>query len=168
MRLQRFHISRHRNGRSAVTLAALFVVWAGSAAGVAAQQPTPTGSQNLSFGTVFPGVPVTVSRTDPANSGQFQVRGTRRALVQIDFTLPAALTGPSGGTAPLVFGAADGGWSASPSIGSATQFDPRTPLQTTLGANGRLYLFLGGQLVPPAQLPSGAYSATITITVTYL
>lgn len=166
---QSFRTSNGSTGRSAVLIAALFAVW--GAAPAAAQQPrplTPTGTQNLQFGTVLPGVPVTVLRTDPAFSGQFQVRGTARAPVRVDLTLPAALTGPSGSSLPLLFGAADGGWSTSPSINSATGFDPRTPLTTTLSTAGRLYLFLGGQVVPPGQLLPGPYSATITITVTYL
>lgn len=129
---------------------------------------TATGNQGLSFGTVFPGVPVTILRTDALNAGQFQIRGANGSLVQVQFTLPAALTGPSGSTVPLVFGAADGGVSPSPTIGTATSFDPRTPLQATLSGQGRLYLYLGGRLTPPAQLAPGAYSATITITVTYL
>jgi hypothetical protein len=129
---------------------------------------TATGSQGITFGTVFPGVPAVVSRTDALNAGQFQIRGANNALVQVDFTLPAAMMGPGGATMAMVFGAADGGYSQTSAIGSATGFDPRAPLQTTLSGQGRLYLWLGGQLLPPAQIAPGAYSATITVTVTYL
>ncbi len=128
---------------------------------------TTTGSQALNFGTVFPGFMHSVLRTDAVNSGQFQVRGQNAVQVQVTFTLPSAMTGPGGAQLPLSFGANDGGYSQSPTISAATAFDPRTPLVTLLSGQGRLYLYLGGTVNPPAQLTPGAYSATITCTVIY-
>lgn len=128
---------------------------------------TATANQNLTFGTVIPGVAVMILRTDALNSGQFQIRGQNGQPVQVVFTLPTALVGPSGSQLPLSFGAADGGYATSPTIGTATSFDPRTALNATLSGQGRLYLYLGGRVTPPAQLAPGAYSATITITVIY-
>ncbi len=128
---------------------------------------TATGSQGLNFGTVFPGIAVQVLRTDAVNSGQYQIRGTNGGQVQVTFTLPSAMTGPGGSQLPLSFGAGDGGYSQSPTIAAATGFDPRTPLVATLSGQGRLYLYLGGKVSPPAQIAPGAYSATVTITVIY-
>ncbi len=126
-----------------------------------------TGSQALAFGTVFPGIAHTVLRTDAVNSGQFQIRGSNGSQVQVTFTLPTAMMGPGGAQLPFSFGANDGGYSQSPTISAATAFDPRTPLVTTLSGQGRLYLYLGGTVSPPAQITPGAYSATITCTVIY-
>lgn len=128
---------------------------------------TVTGSQALSFGTVFPGLPHAILRTDAINSGQFQVRGQNGVQVQVTLTLPAAMTGPGGSQLPLSFGANDGGYAQSPTIAAATGFDPRASLLTTLSGQGRLYLYLGGSVSPPGRITPGAYSATITCTVVY-
>lgn len=154
---------------SAAVVAAFVMLSPAAAAAQRGGRPlTVTGNQGLAFGTVFPGVPMTVSRTDALNAGQFQIRGANGSPVRVDFTLPAAMTGPGGMTLPMVFGAADGGYAQSNAIGAAIPFDPRTPLSTALSGQGRLFLWLGGQILPPAQLAPGAYSATITVTVTYL
>jgi len=127
---------------------------------------TPSGTQNMAFGTVLPGVPSVVARTDATRAGRFDVRGTRRAEVSILFVLPAAMTS-GGASMPMVFGAGDGGYSANNNIAAATPFDPRVPLITRLGNSGRLYVFLGGTLQPSSQQASGAYTATIAMNVAY-
>lgn len=152
---------------SAVLVAAFVMLRPAPLAAQGGRPVTATGSQGITFGTVFPGVVTTVSRTDALNAGQFQIRGARGAQVQVVFTLPAAMTGPGGASMPLVFGAGDAGYAQTNAIASATAFDPRVPLVTTLSQQGRLFLYLGGQIQPPAQLAPGAYTATITVTVTY-
>ncbi len=124
--------------------------------------------QGLNFGTVFPGLPTSISRTDALNSGQVQIRGSNGSLVRVDFTLPAAMNGPGGATMPLSFLAGDGGYATTNSISTATAFDPNASLSTALSGQGRLYLFFGGRVAPPSQIAPGSYTATITITVTYI
>jgi len=124
------------------------------------------GRQTLNFGTIFPGIPTTISRTDALNAGEFEVRGQKDTQVQIDLTLPPALTFGAQ-SLPLQFGPGDGGYSPSGTIAAATVFDPRVQLVTTLSANGRLYLYLGGTVLPGPQQRSGAYAATIVLTVAY-
>src|SRR5437867_12751239 len=79
----------------------LTAVAAASAQGVngsisaTAQVQTPitvTGTQNLSFGNVFPGVAKAVAYTDAANAGKFSVAGQASTPVTYSFTLPANLT----------------------------------------------------------------------------
>jgi len=135
------------------------------AAPVSAQ--TPSGTQDLTFGTVLPGVPTVVARTDAARAGRLGIRGTRRAEVAVDFVLPAAMTGGAGASMPLVFGANDGGQSTNNNIAAATPFDPRATLVTRLGNSGRLYIFLGGTVQPTSQQRSGTYAATIAMNVAY-
>src|SRR5689334_15804658 len=60
-----------------------------------AQVQTPitvTGTQDLSFGNVFPGVAKAVAYTDAANAGKFSVAGQASTPVTYSFTLPANLT----------------------------------------------------------------------------
>jgi hypothetical protein len=146
-------------------------VLAGGGVTTAAAQGRPLSvrpSQGLTFGVVIAGVPTAVSRTDALNAGQLEIRGSRGTQVRVDFTLPAAMTGPGGALMPLTFGANDGGWSQTPSIATALGFDPRVPLFATLSGNGRVYLYLGGTVTPAARQAPGAYTATITVTASYL
>ncbi|HKI94942.1 MAG TPA: hypothetical protein VJ992_06590 [Gemmatimonadales bacterium] len=124
------------------------------------------GRQTLNFGTVLPGVPTTISRTDALNAGEFEVRGRKDTQVAIDLTLPAEMTAGAL-SLPLQFGPGDGGYSQAGTIAAATVFDPRVQLVTTLGANGRLYVYLGGTALPGPQQGAGTYSGTIVLTVAY-
>ncbi|HWO89730.1 MAG TPA: DUF4402 domain-containing protein [Gemmatimonadales bacterium] len=124
--------------------------------------------QNMAFGTVIPGVPVTVSWSDPLAAGQVEIRGNRNVQVSVQITLPAAMAGPFGATMPMLFGSADGGYSQTNNAAAATSFDPRSPLVATLSPQGRLFIFLGGTVSPPVTQRAGAYTGTITVTVAYL
>lgn len=126
-----------------------------------------TGIQNLSFGVVIPGIPAQVLRTDPVGSGQFTLRGEKNSQVQMLFTLPTSMSGPSGATLPLSFGATDGGFSAAESIASQAVFDPRASALGRLSNTGRASIYLGGTALPGSTQRGGAYTGTITLTVSY-
>ena len=87
---------------------------------------TVTGVRGVTFGVVMPGVPAVVLRTDPANSGQFDIK-VPKSPVLLTFVLPLNMTGPAGALLPLTFGASDGGYSQTMSIGSQVGFDPKQP-----------------------------------------
>jgi len=127
----------------------------------------PAGIQDLTFGTLIPGIQVHVLRTDPVGSGQFSLRGQKDSQVQMQFILPATMAGPLSATLPLSFGATDGGFSATESITNQAAFDPRGPALGTLSGNGRATIFLGGTAIPAPTQAAGSYSATITLTVSY-
>jgi hypothetical protein len=131
-----------------------------------AQRPiSVTGAQSLTFGTLLPGVPTSVSRTDPARSGQFTLTGPHRGQASLVFTLPAVLLGPGGATLPVVFGAGDGGYSQSQTIGSQIGFDARQLFVITLSQQGRGSVYLGGTAQPGPTQRAGAYTGTIILTV---
>jgi hypothetical protein len=129
---------------------------------------TVTGVRGLMFGAVLPGVPRVVSRTDPANSGQYDIRGPSRNQMVLAFVLPVAMTGPAGALMPLSFGASDAGYSQSQAIGSQVGFDPKQPFTATLSNNGRGSVFVGATANPATNQRAGAYTATLTLTVTLL
>jgi len=129
---------------------------------------TVTGVRGVTFGAVFPGVPRVISRTDPANSGQFDIKGPNRSDVLLTFVLPLTMTGPAGAQLPLAFGSSDAGYSQAQSIGSQVGFDPKQPFTAALPNNGRASVFLGATANPTANQRAGAYTATITMTVTVL
>src|SRR5437763_13630778 len=70
-----------------------------------------TGVRGVTFGAVLPGVPRVVLRTDPANSGQFDVKGPKGGPMLLSFVLPLSMSGPSGALLPIVFGSSDAGFS---------------------------------------------------------
>lgn len=139
--------------------------------GVATAQGRPVqvqGRQDLAFGTLIAGVSVSVSRLDAAAAGQFVIRGPKDQPVTIELSLPTEMTG-TGGALPLTFGAGDGGHGPDPAIASSQVFDPRAPLTTTLSSkNGAYYIWLGGTASPPIQQRPGPYTATITLTASFL
>ncbi len=136
---------------------------------LAAQRPlTAQGVRSLVFGVVFPGLPKSILRTDALNSGQIDVSGVKFSPVQLQFALPAVMTGPAGATLPLSFGANDGGWSPPQQIGSQIGFDPRAAFVATLDQNGKVSVYLGGTANPLPSQRAGSYTGTVTLTVTYL
>jgi hypothetical protein len=140
----------------------------GSPLGAQGKPLTVTGVRGLTFGVVLPGVPMTISRTNAASSGQFDISAAKNSPIQLSFTLPSAMTGPAGATMPLVFGGSDAGYSSPETITSQVGFDPKQPFVTTLDKNGRAAVFLGGTAVPAPSQRAGSYTATLTLTVVLL
>lgn len=138
------------------------------AASATAQTLQVTGIRGVTFGTMVPGIDVVVSRTDGARAAQFDIKGTGSGrTVQLQFTLPTALSGPAGATLPLVYTAGDAGFSAQQSITNQTGFDPRAPYTALLATDGRGSVFLGCTARPAANQAAGGYSAILTLTVVY-
>src|SRR5262245_2677327 len=129
---------------------------------------TVTGVRGVTFGAVLPGVPRVVLRTDPANSGQFDIKGPKGGPVLLSFVLPLSMTGPGGALMPIVFGASDAGFSATQNIGSQVGFDPKQPMTVTMPNNGNASVFVGATANPATNQRAGAYTGTIILTVTYL
>lgn len=145
-----------------------FVLIEGAVVAVEAQKPiTVTAVQGLTFGNVFPGVPLHILRTDPVGSGQYNIRGNKLAGMQITFSLPTTMTGPAAATMPVSFNSTDGGYSNPQLIGSQVPFDPRSPYTASLDKNGDALIYLGGTASPAVNQRAGSYTATITMTVVY-
>ena len=128
---------------------------------------TVTGVRGLSFGVVVPGVPTVVLRTDPVNSGQFDIKAPKSPVL-LSFVLPLTMTGPGGAVLPLTFGASDAGYSQTMTIGSQVGFDPKQPYTAAVPNNGRASVFIGATANPATNQRAGAYTATIILTVTVL
>ncbi|HET8762100.1 MAG TPA: DUF4402 domain-containing protein [Gemmatimonadales bacterium] len=125
------------------------------------------GVRPLAFGQLLAGNPSTVLRTDPANSGQFDLRAQNNDVVILTFSLPSSMSGPAGASLPLTFSGSDAGFSRSQSISDQVTFDPRQSYLGTMSQQGRASVFLGGTATPAFNQRPGAYSATITLTVMY-
>ena len=121
---------------------------------------------DLTFGTVLPGIASSVPVHDPRHAGLFQIEGQADGSVRVEFVLPAALAADGGALLPISFGPGDG--FADFSRGRPPRglfFDPHAPVTGTLGPNGRLFVRMGGTVLPAPLQPGGAYRATIFLTV---
>jgi hypothetical protein len=149
-------------GRTLGLALSLAIVGPGQAA---AQRPVDVqGRADLDFGIMVAGVPTSVAPFP--DGGQFRIRGAWGAEMQIQMTLPGALTGP-GGSAPLTFGPTDGRHGPLPFNLGLQTFDPRLPLTIVMTIFQTHYIWLGGTVSPPIQLTAGTYTATIVLTASY-
>jgi hypothetical protein len=123
---------------------------------------TAMALNDLSFGTVLPGIPSSVSVNDPHHAGQFEVQGPANASVRVELAVPTALVSSGGALLPISFTHADGSALIN---GHSLQFDPHVPVIAALGSDGRLYIRLGGTVKPGLPQSGGDYSATISMTV---
>ena len=149
-------------------MAALLAVPSPAAAQGGGRALTVRGTQGLTFGSVIPGVPMTVPYTDLARAALFEVRGPTDAQIELTFTLPVALAGPAGAQLPLGFTATSAALSLNGNAASATPRDPRTRFTAVLDPrNGRIYLHLGGRALPAGTQRAGAYAGTVLLTAAF-
>lgn len=121
--------------------------------------------RDLRFGQVFPGIPETVLSSDPRMAGLFEIQGAPDSPVRVEFVLPSALQSSYGSLLPIEFRHGDGQADFSRGRYQGVFFDPRTPLVADLGPNGKLWVRLGGTVLPTRDQAGGAYFATISVTV---
>jgi hypothetical protein len=160
--------------RSSLVLASLFALAAtplaaqnaaGASVTAMVQEPLAvTATNDLDFGTVFPGLNKVVAVTD-GNAAAFSVQGQASANINLTFTLPATLAS-GGNTMPLA--SWTGRYNATNSSASGTDFTPSaSATATTVPVGGFLYVFVGATAQPAANQAAGNYSGTLTLTVDY-
>jgi hypothetical protein len=129
------------------------------------QQPvTVTKTNDLAFGTVFPGVNKSVT-VNGGSAASFSIAGQASAAVTLSFSLPASLAS-GGNTLPLA------SWVArrntTNSAASGTDFTPSASASAaTLHTDGNLYVFVGATAQPAVAQAAGSYSGTLSMTVVY-
>src|SRR5712692_1568700 len=125
---------------------------------------TVSGTTNLSFGNVFPGINKLVAVTD-AGAGLFSVTGQASTPVTYSFTLPTNLTN-GGNNLPIGSWTGEHNGTASPTGG--TSFTPSgVAAGATLSGAGALFFYVGAIVTPATNLPAGTYTNTVTLTVSY-
>lgn len=126
-------------------------------------------NNDLVFGSVFPGIPKTITKYTAGSACEFQISGTAGDEITIDFTLPTYMN-VSGYNMQMVFRETDCAidTAATPDQ-SDPEFDDLDPWHTLtyrLGSNG-MTVWLGGMVVPALRQQQGSYTASIVITVQY-
>ena len=130
---------------------------------------TITINNNLLFGNIYPGIPKSVTKYTAGAASEFLVTGTAGNEISIDFTLPTYMN-QGGFNMQMIFTENDCSFDtrATPSQ-SAPEYDNQDPWSTIYGRLGSagLTIWLGGTIVPKLYQKSGAYSASIVLTVAY-
>ena len=124
-----------------------------------------TGQQDLTFGTLFPGIPERVLPTDGARAGEFRIRGLKNMEILLQFTEPTFMTGPGSATMPLSYAANDGIYDPQGPAPSVA-FDPTADFTARLPNNQRARVYLGATASPSFSQTAGDYSAAVVLTVT--
>jgi hypothetical protein len=139
-----------------------------AAARPAAAQVTVSGLRNLAFGPVIRGVASHVLPSDAVKSGQFRFVTAIGNSVRLQFTLPTRLNGPSNAKLTISFGSTDGIAVGSAANSVPVSFDPNASQTFNIVTSTTINVFLGGTVTPAANQATGAYTNTITLTVTVL
>ena len=126
-------------------------------------------NNDLVFGSVFPGIPKTITKYTAGSACEFQITGTAGDEITIDFDLPRYMN-VSGYNMQMIFNETDCSidTSASPDQ-SDPEFDDLDPWHTLtyrLGSSG-MTIWMGGRVVPALRQQQGSYTASIVITVQY-
>ncbi len=148
------------------TLAAALVLLASAVP--ASAQVTVSGIRNLAFGPVIRGVATHVLPSDAIKSGQFRFITAIGNRVRLQFTLPTRLNGPAGATLPISFNTTDGIAVGSGATSVPVTFNPNTAQTYNIVTSTTINVFIGGTVTPAAAQAIGAYTNTITLTVTIL
>lgn len=131
----------------------------------AAQALNVTGEQDLSFGTIFAGIPERVLRTDASRAGRFLVSGPGSNAMVATFGLPATLIETGGDSFPLTYAADDGGYAVFYWWPFQQAFDPTAPYSFNMPFWGSVRFYLGATANPGFGQTPGFYSNTVTLTV---
>jgi len=132
---------------------------------LAAQSIQAVGERDLRFGTVFPGLPEQVLRTDATRAGRYRIRARAGTGLSVRLVLPAAMVGPGGATLPLTFAADDGGYTPLFFLNFQIPFDPNAPYNFSMPFLGTVRIYLGGTATPSFAQPGGTYSAAVVMIV---
>ncbi|HEX2090986.1 MAG TPA: DUF4402 domain-containing protein [Longimicrobiaceae bacterium] len=140
------------------------------------------GVNPLAFGVIIPGTTSVTVLPRTAGGGEWRIQGIRnRKAVDISFTLPASLTGPSGATIPLSFNGNYAGLceidnSGQCDVSSYTTWNPvTTPTYNDTPSRVRpgrprydfdeYAVYIGGEALPAAGQRAGRYTGTISVTL---
>lgn len=126
--------------------------------------------QDLRFGNVVAGVPVTINSRTNTNAGAWVIHGSRNAEVAVTLTLPTQLS-TGFWNMPISFSNTAGCWRRAPGQNGCTQYNPATTLVRRIRnrnvPDNTLHVWIGGTVSPAAGQHTGVYLGNITLTVAY-
>jgi hypothetical protein len=118
---------------------------------------------DLEFGTIFVGTTLTVDPTD-AGAAEFLFNGNSSTTTQVTITFPIDLTS---GSNTINFNTPGRPiYNTIPDAMTATQFKKKTGGSASTGADGNLYVWVGGRVRAANRQAAGTYTGIITVVVT--
>jgi hypothetical protein len=130
-----------------------------------------TGTHDLDFGNVIPGMDKAVDKIEAGSAGEWIIIGIPKAEINVSFILPNSLNEVGGNDVlPIEFKMADASYNDSTKGGQqfpAGVLNPHQTGTTQIGQNGTLGIWLGGEVFPGPSQISGLYTGRVTLTVTY-
>ena len=129
------------------------------------QQPiTVTKNNDLSFGSVFPGLDKPIAVT-AGGAAKFTVAGQASTPVNLTFTLPATIA--NGGNT-LTIASWTGHHATTDVTSGGTTFTPSaSATAATLSGSGGLFVYVGATAQPTVTQAGGSYTGSMTMTVVY-
>jgi hypothetical protein len=124
---------------------------------------TITKLADLEFGTVFKGVAVTIEPTS-TQAAEFLFNGSSNTTVDVTFTFPDVLTS---GTNTISYqnSKSNPTYNTLPDAASATEFKHKNRGSAATGANGNLYIWVGGKVNTANNQAAGTYTGILTVTI---
>ncbi len=131
-----------------------------------------SGTNNLQFGTVTPGIGKAVDKAAPGFAGEWQVVGGVGAELTLDFTIPDSLllAGDSTSGMPIVFSTTDASYDDGAGGGQLAPsgvLNPNGLGTERLGAGGQMTIWIGGTVNPRIAQTGGDYAADVILSVSY-
>jgi uncharacterized protein DUF4402 len=129
------------------------------------QQPiTVTKNNDLSFGSVLPGIDKSIAVT-AGGAAKFTVAGQASTPVNLTFTIPATITSSGNNLALANW---TGHYATTDVTSGGTTFTPSaSATSATLSGSGALYVYVGATAQPTSSQPAGSYTGSMTMTVVY-
>ena len=126
--------------------------------------------QDLRFGNVVAGVPVTINPRTNANAGAWVIHGNRNAEISVQLTLPTQLS-TGFWNMPIAFANNSGCWRRAPGQAGCTFWNPAVTLVRRIRnqnpPNNTFHVWIGGTVTPAAGQNTGVYLGNVTLTVAY-
>ncbi len=148
----------------------------GAASGTVLTIIAASATQDLAFGNIFQGVPISIGYNNDASSAIFTITGEASAGINLQLILPEYVS-LSGGSdrMTIIFLSTDAAvdtTTATPSTvtgsdGWINQNPYFLPAAAVIGSAGTTKIYLGGKIVPSTDQAPGAYSGDIVLSVSY-
>lgn len=128
-----------------------------------------SGTNNLTFATVTPGIVKSIDKSTVGSAGEFTISGVSNSEISLNFNLPSDLMAGAVNL-PVSFTGLDASWddgSAGGQTAPAGAIDPRVANNLRLGGAGALTVWIGGTVTPTVSQGGGSYTADIIFTIAY-
>lgn len=127
-----------------------------------------SGIRGLAFGALPGGITTTILPTDPVRSGQWNMTSPVGSRVSFRLTLPSQLNGPAEATMPVDFQNGDAFILEVAAGARPDYFNPGGNVNHRFRGSTQAIIRLGGRATPAPNQRSGAYSATVILTISLI